>query len=125
MGRPMAGHLVRAGHSLTVFDIDAAAAAYLGEHPTVHIAKGPEDFRTTDTLVTMLPTGAIVRDVLLGPHGIAAKLPRGALIIDMSSSEPEGTRETGRNAGTLRLFTGGCTSVGRGAPRDGCRTVRS
>jgi 3-hydroxyisobutyrate dehydrogenase len=43
----------------------------------------------------MLPTGAIVRDALVGPHGIAPELPRGALVIDMSSSEPEGTRELG------------------------------
>jgi 3-hydroxyisobutyrate dehydrogenase len=43
----------------------------------------------------MLPTGAIVRDVLVGARGVAPELPRGALIIDMSSSEPEGTRELG------------------------------
>jgi 3-hydroxyisobutyrate dehydrogenase len=91
----MAGHIARAGHSLTVFDLDAAAAQRLAADATVRIAQGPEDFRGTDIIVTMLPTGAIVRDVLLGPHGIAAELARGALVIDMSSSEPEGTRELG------------------------------
>jgi 3-hydroxyisobutyrate dehydrogenase len=95
MGRPMAGHLARAGHSLTVFDLDAAAAQRVAGDATVRIAQGPEDFRGTDIVVTMLPTGAIVRDVLIGPHGIAPGLAKGALIIDMSSSEPEGTRELG------------------------------
>ena len=95
MGRPMAAHVARAGHALTVFDVDMAAAQRLAADATVRIAQGPQDFRGTDIIVTMLPTGAIVREVLVGPQGIAAQLPRGALVIDMSSSEPEGTRELG------------------------------
>ena len=95
MGRPMVGHLARAGHSVTVMDVDAAAARRVAADATVRIAMGPEDFRDTDIVVTMLPTGAIVRDVLVGAGGVAPELPRGALIVDMSSSEPEGTRELG------------------------------
>jgi 3-hydroxyisobutyrate dehydrogenase len=95
MGRPMVGHLARAGHSVTVMDVDAAAARRVAADATVRIAMGPEDFRDTDIVVTMLPTGAIVRDVLVGARGVAPELPRGALLIDMSSSEPEGTRELG------------------------------
>ena len=95
MGRPMAGHLARGGHSLTVLDADAAAAQRLAAEVAVRIAAGPADFRGCDILITMLPTGAIVREVLIGARGLAAELPRGALIIDMSSSEPEGTRELG------------------------------
>jgi 3-hydroxyisobutyrate dehydrogenase len=91
----MVGHLARAGHSVTVMDVDAAAARRVAADATVRIAVGPEDFRDTDIVVTMLPTGAIVRDVLVGARGVAPELPRGALIIDMSSSEPEGTRELG------------------------------
>jgi len=103
MGRPMAGHIARAGHSLTVFDVDAVAAQRLAADATVRIARGREDFRETDIVVTMLPTGAIVRDVLVGPHGIAPELPKGALVIDMSSSEPEGTRELGETLTGLGL----------------------
>ncbi len=95
MGRPMAGHIARAGLALTVFDVDSAAAQRVAADATVRIARGPADFDGTDILVTMLPTGAIVRDVLVGPRGIAQELPKGALVIDMSSSEPEGTRELG------------------------------
>jgi 3-hydroxyisobutyrate dehydrogenase len=95
MGRPMAGHIARAGHSLTVSDLDIAAAQRVAGDATVHIAQGPEDFTGADIVVTMLPTGAIVRDVLLGHDGIATVLSKGALVIDMSSSEPAGTRELG------------------------------
>jgi 3-hydroxyisobutyrate dehydrogenase len=99
----MAGHIARAGHSLTVFDIDGAAAQRLAAGATVRIAQGPEDFRGTDIVVTMLPTGAIVRDVLVGAQGISPELPRGALVIDMSSSEPEGTRALGATLAGLGL----------------------
>jgi 3-hydroxyisobutyrate dehydrogenase len=103
MGRPMAGHIARAGHSLTVLDVDADAAQRLAAQATVRIAQGPEDFRGTDIIVTMLPTGAIVREALVGPGGIAPELPPGALVIDMSSSEPEGTRELGATLAALGL----------------------
>ena len=95
MGRPMAGHIARAGHALTVLDVDPAAAQRVAADATVRIAQGREDFRGADFVVTMLPTGAIVRDALMGSRGIASELPKGALVIDMSSSEPEGTRELG------------------------------
>jgi 3-hydroxyisobutyrate dehydrogenase len=104
MGRPMAGHISRGGHALTVFDADVAAAQRLAADATVLIAQGREDFRGTDVLVTMLPTGAIVRDVLVGPRGIAPELPKGALVIDMSSSEPEGTRELGATLAGMGLL---------------------
>lgn len=95
MGRPMVGHIARAGHAVTVSDLDVAAAQRVAGDATVRIAQAAEDFRGTDIVVTMLPTGAIVREVLLGPDGVAGKLPKGALVIDMSSSEPQGTRELG------------------------------
>ena len=81
MGRPMAGHIARAGHALTVLDVDPAAAQRLAADATVRIAQRREDFRGTDFVVTMLPTGAIVRDALAGLQGIASELPKGALVI--------------------------------------------
>lgn len=95
MGRPMATRIAGAGHLPVVFDVDAAAAQRLAVEAKVRIAKDREDFRETDIVVTMLPTSAIVREALLGAGGIAAVLRSGALIIDMSSSEPEDTRKLG------------------------------
>ena len=103
MGRPMAGHIARAGHLLTVFDVDVAAAQRLAKDVTVRVARGREDFRGAEVIVTMLPTGAIVRDVLVGPQGIASALTPGALVIDMSSSEPQGTRELGATLAGMGL----------------------
>ena len=49
-----------------------------------------------DAIVTMLPTGKEVRACLLETEGgaLAANLPRDALVIDMSSADPVGTRQT-------------------------------
>jgi 3-hydroxyisobutyrate dehydrogenase len=43
----------------------------------------------------MLPDGKIVRSVLMGEGGIAAGLTQGAIVIDMTSASPVGTRELG------------------------------
>jgi len=124
MGRPMAGHIARAGHQLTVFDADAAAAERLAGDVTVSIARGREDFSNTEVLVTMLPNGAIVREVLLGSPGIASVMPRGALVIDMSSSEPEGTRTLGATLAQMGLELVDAPVSG-GVPRasDGSLTI--
>lgn len=124
MGRPMATRIAGAGHLLTVLDADPAAAQRLATGATVRIAKSRDDFGATDIVVTMLPTGAIVREALLGPNGLAAVLPKGALIIDMSSSEPEGTRELGAALAGLGLALVDAPVSG-GVPRatDGTLTI--
>src|SRR5262249_60469309 len=44
-------------------------------------------------VITMLPDGKVVREVLLGAKGLAPKLAPGSVLIDMSSASPVGTRE--------------------------------
>jgi len=52
--------------------------------------------KSVDAVVTMLPTGKEVRACLIESEGgaLAANLPRGAIVIDMSSADPVGTRRT-------------------------------
>ncbi|MFR9805553.1 NAD(P)-dependent oxidoreductase [Pseudonocardia sp. RS010] len=72
MGRPMACRLLAAGHRLVVFDIDAAAVAALvdlGAEPAASAAAVGE---AVETVLTSLPTPAIVREAVLGGTGIAA-----------------------------------------------------
>jgi 3-hydroxyisobutyrate dehydrogenase len=96
MGRPMARNLAAAGYELVVRDADAGlrerVAAELGAEAGAH----PTAFRDAELVVTMLPTGQIVREVLLEwEGGLAAALPPGTVVVDMSSSDPPGTRELG------------------------------
>jgi 3-hydroxyisobutyrate dehydrogenase len=58
------------------------------------VADGFDGLAASDFVVTMLPTGQMVRDLYLR-EGLAQKLRRGTIAIDMSSSDPMGTRELG------------------------------
>ncbi len=99
MGRPMSGHLARAGYGIRAFDASqdtlAAVAAEIGATRCASAAEAAQD---ADVLITMLPDGKAVRKVLLD-DGAAAALPKGATVIDMSSSDPVGTRALGEALG--------------------------
>jgi 3-hydroxyisobutyrate dehydrogenase len=92
MGAPMAGHLVDAGFALTVSDAaPGVTERFVAVHPAATAAAGPQSFAAAQALILMLPTSAIVEDVL-EREGVADALPPGCLVIDMSSSEPLRTR---------------------------------
>ncbi|MFQ5954381.1 MAG: NAD(P)-dependent oxidoreductase [Kiloniellales bacterium] len=97
MGWPMAARLARAGFRLRLHDRDQARldgfAAAHGGQPT----RGPaEAAERAEVLITMLPDGAAVRQVVLdGPAPAAAGLAAGSLVVDMGSSAPAGTRALG------------------------------
>ncbi len=97
MGWPMASHIAQAGHELTVFDVDAAKSARFAQEFKCKAAANLAEVAANEIIVTMLPTGKIVREALLEDQGgaFAKALKPGALVIDMSSSEPVGTRELG------------------------------
>ena len=48
-----------------------------------------------EIVITMLPNSPQVRDVVLGPQGIAEAMTRGSILIDMSSIAPLASREIG------------------------------
>jgi 3-hydroxyisobutyrate dehydrogenase len=95
MGKPMAVNLVKGGHQVFLFDADlsraAAVAAEIGATALRTLAQGA----AADIIVTMLPDGHVVRAVALGDGGIASFARPGTIVIDMSSSQPMLTRDTG------------------------------
>lgn len=96
MGWPMAANLVKAGFAVTVFDLSTARAQdFVREHPSARATQSLADMAAQDAVVTMLPTGKIVSEVLLqSQHGAFLQAARkDLLVIDMSSSEPTGTRQ--------------------------------
>jgi 3-hydroxyisobutyrate dehydrogenase len=101
MGTPMAANLVKAGYKLLIYDADPEHAAALAATHEVEVARSLTEIGAScPTVITMLPDGKVVREVLCG-HGddfgdcVAAGLEAGSLVIDMSSSSPIGTRELG------------------------------
>jgi len=98
MGWPMARHIAAAGHTLMVYDLDAEKSARFAREHNCRAARSLAELAENEITITMLPTGQIVRDVILqAENGAFAKSLRpGALVVDMSSSEPVGTRELGK-----------------------------
>ena len=97
MGRPMAANLVKGNYQVVAYDADATRAAQFAKDAGAKCAATLAELgRQVDAIVTMLPTGKEVRACLLETEGgaLAANLPKGALIIDMSSADPVGTRAT-------------------------------
>jgi 3-hydroxyisobutyrate dehydrogenase len=97
MGTPMAGHIVRGGHDLTVYDADPRRAEQFASANGGNAARSLADLAASEFVITMLPDGHVVRSVMLeSPDGGLAKhLKAGAVLIDMSSSDPVGTRALG------------------------------
>jgi 3-hydroxyisobutyrate dehydrogenase len=100
MGTPMVECLSKAGYEIFLADADDTRVAEL--QAKVSAAKLDSDnAKTLDVLITMLPNSNIVETVLLGSKdgagttGWTNALPTGAVVIDMSSSEPARSRTLG------------------------------
>ena len=95
MGNPMAANLLKAGFDVTVHDVRPdTAAAFVAQHGG-RVAAAPADLaRGADAVITMLPDDKVVRAVMLDAGGAAAAMTRGAVLIDMSTCNPAGTRDT-------------------------------
>jgi len=136
MGWPMAKNILKAGgnilppdHRMHIFDTDRKKmAAFVAEEPgALATAEAAAVAKASNIVITMLPTGPIVRAVVLDMLASGA-LAKGTIVVDMSSSEPTGTRELaatlaehgvtlidapvsggiqGARAGTLTLMIGG------------------
>ena len=100
MGSHMATNLLKAGHDVTVFDLNAKAMNKLGEQgATLAISIGAAA-RGAEIVVTMLPASAHVLSVLTAKDGVLSNLARGATVIDSSTIDPQTIRELAK-AGQL------------------------
>jgi len=88
MGLPMARHLLQAGHTLTVYNRTRARAEQLKPFNPVVADSAAAAVRDAEVLVTMVADDAALEDVMLGPQGALAALPRGAIHASMSTISP-------------------------------------
>jgi 2-hydroxy-3-oxopropionate reductase len=91
MGRPMAEHLIGAGHALALHRVKPASQHLLDKGgKALDSAKAVAE--ASDIIILMLPDTPDVEAVLSGPDGVAAGLSAGKLVIDMSSISPVATK---------------------------------
>ena len=92
MGRPMAGHLVKAGHELYVHDLRPAPQDLLDQGAR-DCRSGREVAEQTEVIITMVPDTPHVEVALFGPGGVAEGLKPGRIVVDMSSIAPLETKK--------------------------------
>jgi 3-hydroxyisobutyrate dehydrogenase len=106
MGAPMAANLVRAGHDVTAYDIASGRAEnFASEHKARATGSLAALGQDSDLVITMLPSGREVRHALMEADGgaLVRGLRAGSIVIDMSSSDPVGTRRLGEELAASRI----------------------
>lgn len=90
MGRPMACHLLEAGHQVVVHNRSRQKVDDIcGSFPGAIAASSPREVaEQAPVVITMLPDTPDVRDVVFGADGLADSLAAGSLLIDMSTISP-------------------------------------
>lgn len=105
MGGPMARNLLKAGHSVRAYDVSSDALNYTVQAGAT-AAQSPSDaVRGAAIIITMLPTGKEVRDVVLD-GGVLGAADSGAILIDSSTIDVESAQavhEAAADAGLAML----------------------
>ena len=87
MGRPMAKHLMKAGHQLMILS-RSKASDELGKEGA-KLFEYPSQLATeADVVITMLPDSPEVNAIVVGENGVLSGIRRGSLFIDMSTIAP-------------------------------------
>lgn len=131
MGRPMAEHLIKAGHHLRLASRSGVPAGMV-EGDVVECASAAEASIDVDVIITTVPDTADVDAVLLGPAGVIETAKAGSIVVDMGSISPLASKqfaarlgergigcldapvsggEVGAKAGSLTIMVGGPTDL--------------
>jgi 2-hydroxy-3-oxopropionate reductase len=100
MGKPMAGHLIAAGHEVYLHS-RSSVPAELKDKGGKACATQKEVAQKAETIFLMLPDTPDVEKVLFGDNGVAAGLTKGKTVIDMSSIAPIATKDFARRINEL------------------------
>jgi 2-hydroxy-3-oxopropionate reductase len=100
MGRPMAAHLLAAGHRLFLQDVGPIAPELVAAGGVV-CQSGRQVAQESDAIIVMVPDTPQVDAVLFGAGGVAEGLSKGKIVIDMSSISPLATKEFARKVEAL------------------------
>jgi 2-hydroxy-3-oxopropionate reductase len=93
MGKPMAGHLVKAGHTVHVCDLVAESVRHLCLLGGKACSCCKEIAQKSDIIFIMVPDTPDVEAALFGAEGVAEGLKPGSIVVDMSSISPIATKE--------------------------------
>jgi 2-hydroxy-3-oxopropionate reductase len=105
MGKPMAGHLIKGGHTLFL-NSRSGVPQELTSAGGKACANAKEVAQKADIIITMVPDTPDVEKVLFGANGVVNGLSAGKTIVDMSSISPLETKVFAR-----KIKESGCEYV--------------
>src|SRR5690606_14626862 len=101
---PMAGHLARAGHRVTVYNRTAARAEeWIARHEGLDVAMAPtpaEAARGQDAVIACVGNDDDLAQVVLGDDGALAAMSNGSLFVDHTTVSPAIARRIAEEAAT-------------------------
>ena len=125
MGHPMAGHLARAGHAVTVYNrTTAKAGAWATEYGGSFAATPREAAAGAEFVFVCVGNDDDLRGVVLGADGAFAGMAPGAVLVDHTTASAEVARELHAAAKALGLhFVDAPVSGGQAGAVNGALTV--
>ncbi len=125
MGAPMAAHLLRAGHHVTVYNRTAAKAdAWVQAHGGASAPTPAEAAAQAQLVVTCVGNDADLEQVLRGPQGACTTLPAGGIVVDHTTTSADIARRLAADLAPLgHTFIDAPVSGGNLGALNGALTV--
>lgn len=125
MGFPMAGHLVKAGHEVSVYNRTAAKSEqWASQHSGRPFATPRDVAAASDIVMVCVGNDDDVRGVVLGPDGVLAGLASGGVLVDHTTTSANLARELAAAASGVGVgFVDAPVSGGQAGAENGALTV--
>lgn len=99
MGGPMAANLIKAGHTVRVFDLNEVAVSDVEKQGAIAAKSASECAKGAEILISMLPASKHVKSLYLGEAGLIHELDENTLVVDCSTIDAESARHVGSELG--------------------------
>lgn len=96
MGGPMAENLIKAGHNLTVYDLNKDVVEKVVKAGAKSADSAVSAVTNANVVISMLPNGSIVKSLFTGKKGLVHHLSKDVLVIDSSTIAADDARAVGQ-----------------------------
>lgn len=105
MGAPMAAHLIRAGHLVTVYNrTRAKAEVFVAEHGGTLAQTPAEAAKNAQLVITCVGNDDDLRQVCTGPDGAFETMPQSAVLVDHTTTSAQVAQDLAQQAQRQQLF---------------------
>jgi len=103
MGKPMAGHLVKAGYEVSVYDLNLAPIQELSSRGASACKSSKEVAQKSEIIFIIVQDTPDVEAVLFGKDGLVEGLKPNSIVVDMSSISPIATKEFAKKLAGMKV----------------------